>query len=102
MSKNTVQLISYKLVEGASVADFLLASERCNNEVLSKQPGFISWKMLADGDMWADLVTWQTMEDAVNAQNGESIMHNPVAQEFFAFIDFNSLKMQYFSVERSY
>ena len=102
MSKNVIQFISYKLVEGASVADFLLASEKCNNEVLSKHPGFISWKMLTEGDMWVDLVTWETMEDAINAQNNESFMHNPVALQFFSFINFESLKSQLFSVEKSY
>lgn len=71
---DAVWFISYKLVEGASVPDFLLASEKTHNEVLSKKKGFISWKVLVDGDM------------------------NPIAQKFYSFIDPNSLKSQFYSV----
>jgi len=100
MSK-AVWFISYKLVEGASVPDFLLAQENCNNEVLSKQKGFVSWEVLADGDLWVDLVTWETMDDAINAESNDGDI-NPIAQKFYSFIDPNSLKPQVFSVKRSY
>jgi hypothetical protein len=98
---NAVWIISYKLVKGASVPDFLLASEDCHNEVLSKKKGFISWKVLVDGDTWVDLVTWETMDDAINAEKNDGAP-DPVAQKFYSFINFNSLKMQAFSVEKSY
>jgi hypothetical protein len=98
---NAVWFISYKLVEGASVSDFLLASEKCNNEVLSKKKGFISWKQLFDGDTWVDLVTWETMDDAIKAEKDDSTL-NPIAQKFYSYIDFKSLKMQAFSVKKSY
>jgi len=98
---NAIWFISYKLVEGASVPDFLLASEKCHNEVLSKQKGFISWKVLAEGDTWVDLVEWETMEDAINAENNDS-EPSPVAQKFYSFIDPNSLKSQVFSIKKSY
>ena len=98
---NAIWFISYKLVEGASVPDFLLASEECSNEVLSKKKGFISWKQLLNGDTWVDLVTWETMDDAINAEKNEG-EPNPVAQKFYSFIDFSSLKMQAYSVEGSY
>jgi len=97
---NAVWVISYKLVEGASVPDFLLASEKVNNEVLSKQKGFISWKILREGDTWIDIVTWETMDDAAKDETaGEG---NPAALAFYAFIDFNSIKQQCLSVEKSY
>jgi len=98
---NVVWSISYKLVEGASVEDFLLASEKTHDEVLSKQKGFISWKVLADGDTWLDLVTWETMEDALNAENSDS-NPDPVALKFYSFIDQSSLKNQVFLLEKSY
>ena len=97
---NAVWFISYKLVEGASVSDFLIASEKVNNEVLSKQKGFISWKVLVDGDTWVDLVTWETMDDAKAGETAGGA--NPVAHEFYSFIDFSSLKSQSFLVEKSY
>jgi len=98
---HAVWFISYKLVEGASVPDFLLASENCHNEVLSKKKGFISWKVLADSDTWVDLVTWETMEDAINAES-DTAVPSPIAQKFYSFIDPSSLKSQVFSVEKSY
>lgn len=99
MSK-AVWFISYKLVEGASTADFLLASEKCNNEVLSKKKGFISWEVLRHDDTWVDLVTWETMEDAANAEKGGDTQ--PAAAKFYSFIDFGSLKMQAYYVEKSH
>ena len=98
---NAVWFISYKLVEGASVSDFLNASQDCNDEVLSKKKGFISWRVLGDGDTWVDLVTWETMDDAINAEKDDGVP-NPIAQKFYSFIDFNSLKHQVYTVEKSY
>ncbi len=97
---NTVWIISYKLVEGASVPDYLLASEKVNNEILSKQKGFISWEVLLDGDTWVDLVVWDTPEDAKNAETAGGT--NPIAQEYYSYMDFSSLKNQVYSVEKSY
>jgi len=97
---NAVWFISYKLVEGASVPDFLIALEKVHDEILSKQKGFISWKVLVDGDTWVDLVTWETPDDAKNAETaGET---NPIAHKFYSYIDMESCKNQHFSVEKSY
>ena len=98
---NAVWFISYKLVKGASVEDFLQASKECNDDVLSKKKGFIEWKLLAEGDTWVDLVTWETMEDAINAEKNDGDP-DPVAQKFYSFINFSSLKMQAFTVEKEY
>jgi len=53
---NAVFYCSFKLKDGASVSDFLSAAEKLNNEYISKQKGYISWKQLVDGDTWADFV----------------------------------------------
>jgi len=97
---NAVWFISYKLKKGVSVPDFLAAQEQCNNEVLSKKKGFISWQVLHKGDTWVDFVTWETMEDAVAAEKGGET--DPVAAKFYSFLDFKSMKMQAYSVERNY
>ncbi len=97
---NAVWFISYKLIEGSSVPDFLVASEKVNNEILSRQKGFISWKVLVDGDTWVDLVTWETMEDAIHGETAGAA--NPNAQKFYSFIDPNSLYNQCFLVEKEY
>jgi len=97
---NAVWFITYKLVKGASVPDFLAAAEELNNEFVSKKKGFIAWKQLVDGDLWADLMTWETMEDAKEFEKGGGT--SPLAQKFYSFINFNSLKSQFFTVEKSY
>ena len=104
MMPNAVWMISYQLVKGASVPDFLIAQEKCNSEVLSRKKGFISWKALVNGDTWADLVTWETMEDAQNAENGEKDggSPHPAALRFYSFIDFATIQNQVYAVERSY
>ncbi|MCL2591727.1 MAG: hypothetical protein FWD82_00035 [Defluviitaleaceae bacterium] len=102
MSKenNAVWFISYKLVKGANEAEFLKASEVLGREYISKQKGYISWKQLKDGDTWADIATWETMEDAkafeTSGGGGE------LANKFYSFIDFNSLKSRFYTVEWSY
>ena len=95
---NAVWFITFQLEKGVSVEDFLLASEKCHHEVLSKQKGFISWEVLRDGDTWVDLVKWETAEDAKNAEMaGEA---NPAAHAFYACLDMNSCQMQLFTVEK--
>lgn len=97
---NAVWLISFKLKKGVLVEDFLLASEKCHNEVLSKQKGFISWEVLRDEDTWVDLVKWETIEDAKSAETaGQS---NPAAHEFYACLNMNSCKMQTFTLEKKH
>ena len=56
---NAVYFVSYNLKKGASVQDFLLATEKLNNEYMSKQKGYISWKQLLEDDMRVDLLTFE-------------------------------------------
>ncbi|MDR0767272.1 MAG: hypothetical protein LBE57_02320 [Methanosarcinales archaeon] len=97
---NAVLFISFNLVKGVSVPDFLQASEKLNNEYMSKQKGYISWKQLLEGDMWVDLLTFETIEDAKRIE--ESSDPNPLAEKFYSFIDLESCKVHLFTVERSY
>ena len=97
---NAVYYVSYNLKKGASVSDFLLASEKLNDEYMSKQKGYISWKQLLDGEMWVDLLTFETMEDAKRVSNPSGA--NDLATKFYSFINLNSCKVHLFSVERSY
>jgi heme-degrading monooxygenase HmoA len=92
--------ISYQLKEGKSVEDFLIASKKCNDEVLSKQKGYISWNVLRDGDTWVDLVKWESAEDAKKAETAGA--KNPAAKEFYSFINMKSCRLQLYSVEKSY
>ena len=64
---NVVEFASFNLKEGVSVSDFLLVSDKFNICFLSTQRGYISRKLLLAGEMWADSVLWETIEDALEA-----------------------------------
>ncbi|MCP1223661.1 hypothetical protein [Sebaldella sp. S0638] len=98
---NAVFYCSFKLKKDASAPDFLLAAEKLNNEYISKQKGYISWKQLVDGDTWADFITFETMED-VKKFESDSGNAGELAQKFYSFINLNSCNVNYFSVERDY
>ena len=80
--------------------DFLLASEKLNDGYMSKQKGYISWQQLREGETWVDFLTFEAMEDAKRVE--EATDPNALAEAFYAFINLNSCKTQFFSVERSY
>jgi len=99
---NGVYYVSYKLKKGASVPDFLLASETLNNEHISKQKGYISWKQLNDGETWADFCTFETLEDVKNFEESSGKNPNGHALKFYSFINLNSCRGHFFTVEKNY
>lgn len=92
---------SFKLNDGASVPDFLLAAQKLNDEYISKQKGYVSWKQLVDGDTWADFITFETMED-VKAFESDSGNAGELADNFYSFIALSSCKVHYYTIERNY
>jgi len=102
MSK-AIYYVSYPLKKDASIPDFLLAAEALNNEFISKQKGYISWEQFRDGDIWADAITFETMEDL---KNFKEVSNNPseLAEKFYSFMNLSPslCKMHVFTVERSY
>lgn len=101
---NAVFYVSFKLKKGASVPDFLAAAQKLNDEHISKQKGYISWKQLYDDKTktWADICTFETMEDAKNFEETSSKNPSEFAKKFYSFINFFSCKQHFFIVERSY
>jgi hypothetical protein len=52
---NAIIMTSYKLKEGVSVPDFILAADKFHEVFVSKQKGVICCKLLeGDDGMWAD------------------------------------------------
>jgi len=98
---NSVYFCSCKLKKDTSIPDFLLAAEKLNNEYISKQKGYISWKQLVDGELWLDLVTFETMEDVKNFVESSNTP-NEFSEKYFSLVDLNSCTEHFFSVERSY
>ena len=97
---NVVEFVSFNLKGGASVSDFLLASDKIDQAFLSMQKGYIQRKLLVNDGLWADLVLWETMDDALNA--AKSFEGKTAAYEYFSFLDDKSIQMRHFSVEKSY
>jgi len=102
---NAVYYVSYKLRRGASVPDFLLASEKLNDGHISKQKGYISWKQLYDKkkNRWADVCAFETMDDL---NNFLEVSKNPgeLALKFYSFMKRNPFhfRTHFFTVEKSY
>jgi hypothetical protein len=97
---NVVEFVSYKLKKGVSEQQFLKASDECNAGFLSLQKGYIDRKLMKKDDTWADLVLWETMDDAMNAAN--AAFHNLAARPFFESIDENNCIMQHLTIVKSY
>lgn len=95
---NAVEFVSFTLKKEVSVPDFLLASDKMNSEFLSVQKGYISRKLLVDGETWADLVLWETMGDAQNA--AKICQDDSFALEYFSFIE--NIDFHDFAIEQSY
>ena len=92
----------YKLKKGASVEDFLEASEKLNNGYISKQNGYISWEQWNDGAVWIDAITFESMEDAKGFEEKSNANPNELAVAFYSFINLMSCKVRYYSARRAY
>jgi len=98
---NAIYYVSFKLKKSADVQEFLQATETLNNEFISKQKGYVSWKQMVDGDTWADMIMFETMED-LRAFEAASSTPEEFALKFYSFINLMSCKGHKFLVERSY
>jgi hypothetical protein len=49
---------------------------------MAKQKGYISWKQLLEGEMWVDLLTFETMDGAKRVSNPTSTT-NALAEKFY-------------------
>jgi hypothetical protein len=99
---NIIGMVSFTLKEGVSESDFLLVHEKYNREFVSKQNGYITHKLLVNGDKWTDLVIWESMDDTQNTF--EAVGKNAVAIEVMSLIDQigNDDDIPLFSVVKNY
>jgi len=96
---NVVFYTSYKLKEGMSATEFLVAKGNLTKQQVSKKKGWISSTYLRDGDTWADYGVWETMDD-YKAFILSSRKPTELAKSMYSFIDFDTLKSQVYTVER--
>ena len=99
---NIIGMVSFTLKEGVSESDFLLVHEKYNREFVSKQNGYITHKLLVNGDKWTDLVILESMDDTQNTF--EAVGKNAVAIEVMSLIDQigNDDDIPLFSVVKNY
>ena len=99
IAPTAVTFVSFKLKKGASVPDFLLASDKLDSEGLSVNDATISRKLLVKDSSWADLILWESMEGPKKVAESEST--NDAIKEYLAFVGEVTFH-QHFSVEQSY
>ncbi len=81
---------SFKLKKGVTQEDFIKATEKLHDEIISKAKGFISWEQYLQNDTWTDLVSWETLEDA---NNGTTVAEgSDLAKNFYSMIQMNTCK----------
>ena len=97
---NAIYFVSFRLRKNASIPDFMLAAQKLNDEYMSKQDGYVSWKQCFDGTTWADMLTFETMEDAKRVS--QSSGSNELAEKFYSFINLSTCRVHLFNVERSH
>ena len=59
---NIVSYHSYKIKSGLSIKDFLNQGNETYNEFTSKQTNSVSSMKLVDGETWADITTFETID----------------------------------------
>jgi len=92
----TIELVSYKLKDGASKAD-LAATHKGVNAFLQQQPGFIYRSNSEDANgLLYDIVYWQTLEQAQAA--GEAFMNSEACHALMAITDETSVTMTHMPV----
>jgi len=97
--KKQGMIISFKLKEGASEADFLAASDEIQAQYLSKCKGYIHRQVMLIEGIWTDYVTWETAADANIAM--EQSEANAAAIKFTSFIG-EVVEQNLYPLERVY
>ena len=80
-----LEMPSFTLKNGVSETEFLIAHERFNQEFMVKQKGYISHKLVRDGDKWFDIAVWSSMEAKEKAF--QDIYDSAAAIEYITLID---------------
>jgi len=81
---DAVMLIAFKLKKDVSSAEFLQASDKIQEDYLSKCKGYICRTLFVNDDVWTDMLIWETMDDAEKAMMASH--ENASAVEFSSFI----------------
>jgi len=97
--KKTGMFISCKLKDGVSTEDFLAASDKIQEEYLSKCKGFVSRQLMNIDGVWTDWVVWATFPDADNSM--KKAEENEAAMKFTSMVG-EIIEYKTYPLERSY
>jgi len=97
--KKTGMIISFKLKDGVSTEDFLAASDKIQEDYLSKCKGFITRQLMTIDGVWTDWVIWETLPDAQNSMGKSE--ENQAAMAFTSLIG-EVIEYTLYPLERSY
>ncbi|MDL2274286.1 hypothetical protein LJC34_07095 [Oscillospiraceae bacterium OttesenSCG-928-G22] len=99
---NAIEFVAFKLKKSVSRDEFMPVSDRFTREFLEKRKGYISRKLLSKGDMFADLVLWETEADHLNAM--EASREDAVAAAYLSMLNLAAKGSFYhlFAVEKEY
>ena len=94
---NTVEVIHFRMREGANEEEFIREDERVGREYTPYQPGFISRESAKndEGD-WVVIVHWESAEDAEASM--EKFPNDPTALRFIALMDSDTFSMKRYEV----
>jgi len=88
----TVEVIHFRMAEGADEEEFIREDERVGREYTPKQPGFVGRESAKndDGD-WVVIVHW---DDAASAEASmERFPNDPTAKRFIELMDSDTFSM---------
>lgn len=93
-----IELVNYKLVDGADVEAFLALCRQTGEEFTAQQPGFLHREIGVDDDgTWLIAATWKTADDARNSiSNIETIPD--VVKSYMAMINRDTLTRAIFEI----
>jgi hypothetical protein len=91
-STATVEVIHFRMREGADEEEFIREDARVGHEYTPYQPGFISRESAKndEGD-WVVIVHWESAEDAQASM--EKFPNDPTAQRFISLMDSDTFTM---------
>lgn len=82
--------------------DIFDENKKLINEYVSKQKGYVSFQLLAEGDTWADSIAFEAMDNLNAFLESSENDRNELAEKFYSFLNFASCKSYIYSVEKSY
>jgi len=97
--KKTGMILSFKLKDGVSAEDFLAASDKIQEDYLSKCKGFICRQLMKIDGIWTDWIIWDTLPDAENSMGKSE--ENESAKAFTSMIE-EVIEYNLYPLERSY